>query len=179
MTLDEALRGAYSWADQNASWVLAAGLALPVFGTVAARIGKGGRTDADGRLIASLVMGVALLAVILEVGCLFIARTALGADLTHANVLLVLAPIACLVGSVVGLRMVFPLSELGSVRTALDVAGFIVACAVVVWVASRFHFGVLFLGSLGQLLVIVLLAGVVLWRLWRRAIGGIVGDRTR
>ncbi|MBX3471760.1 MAG: hypothetical protein KF878_33305 [Planctomycetes bacterium] len=179
MTLDEALRGAYSWADDNALWVLAAGLALPVVGTVAARIGKGGRTDADGRLIASLVMGVALLAVVVEVGCLFVARTALGADLLHANLLLVVAPVLCLAGSVAGLRMVFPLSELGSVRTALDVAGFLAACAAVVWVASRFHFGLVFLGSLGQLVVIVLLAGVVLWRLWRRAVGGIVGDRTR
>lgn len=171
MTVEEGLRGAYGWADANAVWVLVAGLALPVVGTLAARIGKGGRTDADGRLIASVVMGAALLAVILEVACLFVARTALGADLTHANALLVVAPIVCLVGAVAGLRMVFPLSELGSVRTALDLGGFLLACAAVVWLASRFRWGVVFLGSIGQLVVMLLLAGLVLRRMWRRAFG--------
>lgn len=169
MTIAELLREAYGWADANAFWVLFAGLALPVAGTVAARIGKGGKTDADGRLIASAVMGVALLAVILEVACLFVARSALGADLTQANALLVLAPVVCLAGAVGGLRLVFPLSELGSVRTALDLGAFLLACAAVVWLASRFRWGVVFFGSVGQLVIMLVLAALVLRRMWRRA----------
>lgn len=169
MTVDEMLRASYGWADANAFWVLFAGFAVPVVGTIAARIGKGGKTDADGRLIASAVMGLALLAVIAEVGCLFVARSALGADLTQANALLVVAPVVCLVGSVAGLRLVFPLSELGSVRTALDMGAFLLACAAVVWLASRFRWGVVFLGSIGQLVILLVLAGLVLRRMWRRA----------
>lgn len=169
MTIDEMLRAGYAWADANALWVLLGGVAIPVVGTIAARIGKGGKTDADGRLIASAVMGLALVAVIAEVGCLFVARSALGADLTQANALLVVAPVVCLIGSVVGLRLVFPLSELGSVRTALDMGAFLLACAAVVWLASRFRWGVVFFGSVGQLVILLVLAGLVLRRMWRRA----------
>lgn len=169
MTLEELLRDAYGWADANATWVLLAGALVPVVGTVLARIGKAGKTDADGRLVASAVMAFALLAVVVEIGCLFIARTALGAELLHANPLLLVAPIVCLAGSVVGLRLVFPLSELGSVRTAIDLGLFLLACAFVVWLASRFRWGVLFVGSIGQLVVILLLAGFVLRRMYRRA----------
>lgn len=169
MTLDDMLRGAYGWADANATWVLLAGAVVPLIGTVLARVGKAGKTDADGKLVASAVMAFALLAVVVEIGCLFIARTALGADLLQANPLLLVAPIVCLAGSVVGLRLVFPLAELGSVRTALDLGLFLVACAVVVFIASRFRWGVLFIGSIGQLVVILLLAGFVLRRMYRRA----------
>jgi hypothetical protein len=169
MTLEELLRDSYGWADANATWVLLAGAVVPVIGTVLARIGKAGKTDADGKLIASAVMAFALLAVVFEVACLFIARTALGADLLLANPLLLVAPIVCLAGSVVGLRLVFPLAELGSVRTAIDLALFLLACGVVVFVASRFRCGVLFVGSIGQLVVILLLAGFVLRRMYRRA----------
>lgn len=169
MTIAELLRDGYAWADANAFWVLFAALAVPVVGTIAARIGKGGKTDADGRLIASAVMALALLAVIAELACLFVARSALGADLTQANALLVLAPVLCLAGAVGGLRLVFPLSELGSVRTALDLGAFLLACAAVVWLASRFRWGVVFLGSVGQLVIMLVLAGLVLRRMWRRA----------
>lgn len=171
MTLGDMLRSAYGWADLNAHWVLLAAALVPVVGTLAARVGKGGKTDADGKLIASLVMGLALVAVVLEVGCLFIARSALGADVLQANVLLVVAPVVCLAGSVVGLRLVFPLTELGSVRTAVDLGAFLLACAAVVWLASRFRWGVLFVGSIGQLVVILALAALVLRRMYRRAFG--------
>lgn len=172
MTLEELLRDAYGWADANAHWVLLAGALIPVVGTLLARAGKGGKTDADGRFIASAVMAFALLAVVLEIGCLFIARSALGAELMHANSLLVLAPIVCLAGSVVGLRLVFPLSELGSVRTAIDLGLFLLACGVVVFVASRLRWGVFFVGSIGQLVVIAILAVLVIRRMYRRAFGG-------
>lgn len=171
MSLEELLRAAYSWADLNAPWVLLGAGAVPLVGTVAARIAKGGKTDADGRFIASLVMGFALLAVVLEVACLFVARTALDANVLEANALLVVAPVACLTGAVLGLRLVFPLTELGSVRTALDLTGFLLGCAFVVWLASRFRWGVFFGGSVGQLLVIMGLAALVLYRLYRRAAG--------
>lgn len=171
MTLEEMLRDAYGWADANATWVLLGGALVPVVGTVLARIGKAGKTDADGKLIASAFMGFALLAVVLEIACLFIARSALGADLLHANGLLVVAPIVCLAGSVVGLRLVFPLSELGSVRTAIDLGLFLLACGLVVFVASRFRWGVFFVGSIGQLVVIAILAVLVVRRMYRRAFG--------
>jgi hypothetical protein len=177
MTLEQLVREAYAAADANAPWVLAGAALVPLLGTVAARIAKGGKTDADGRLIASLVMAFALVAVVLEIACLFIARAALDANVLEANAMLFAAPVVCLTGAVLGLRLVFPLTELGSVRTAIDLVGFLLACAAVVWLASRFHWGVFFVGSMGQLLVILALAGLVLHRLYRRALRGRDGDR--
>src|SRR4051812_8050230 len=129
MTINEALFGSYTWADQNADLILLGSVLWPIGGTVAAKIGKGGKTDADGRMIASGVMGAAIFAVALEFFVLFIARALEGKSLLDANLVLVLAPIIALGGSAFGLKMVFPLSELGSVRTAADLFIFLLALA--------------------------------------------------
>jgi len=69
-------------------------------------------------------------------------------NLLDINVLLLLAPLACVLVSVLGIRQVFPLSGLASVRTLGDVAGFAVACLVLLWVLSKFRgWGVVFLGG--------------------------------
>ena len=57
MALDELLAGLYAWAAVQAQWLLIAALAIPAVGSMAAWIGKGGRTDRDGRVIASLLVG--------------------------------------------------------------------------------------------------------------------------
>lgn len=172
MTLSEFFAVSYGWADLNAAFIMAAAVLIPLVGTALAWIGKGGKTDADGKLVASAVMGLALVGVLVELAAIFVARSLIGTSLLSANLLLLLAPVVCLAGSVLGIRLVFPLSQLGSVKTATDLGLFLLACAGALWMMSKFRgWSVFFMGSLGQLLVIGLLGLFVLWRLYRRAFG--------
>ncbi len=172
MTLNELLFAAYGWADANGLLLLAASVLLPFVGTVLAWIGKAGKTDADGRFVASTLMGVALFAVSLELVVLFLAQALHDRSPLDANAALIAAPVVCLVASVVGVRMVFPLSELGSVRTAVDLGAFLLCCAALVWFMSKFRgWSLMFFGSFTQLLVALALAAFFLRRMYRRAFG--------
>ena len=180
MTLDEFFYLVYAWSDVHNLEVFAAAIALPVLGTIAAQIGKGGKTDADGRLIASVVMGVALAAVTLELLSIGIAIGVKNQSMLDANLLLLAAPVLCLVGCVIGIRRVFPLNELGSVKSAVDVGAFAIACLAVIWIFSKFRgWSLVFFGSFGQLIAVGLLAGLLLWRLYKRAFGGIARTQPR
>jgi hypothetical protein len=173
MTVDEFFFLVYAWCEVHSVEVLAAAIALPVLGSLAAWVGKGGKTDADGRLIASGVMAVALGAVLLEVLALGIALGVKNLSLFDANLLLLVSPVLCLVGCVLGIRRVFPLSQLGSVKSAVDVSAFVVACLAVMYFFSKFRgWSLVFFGSFAQLLVVLLLAALLIWRLYKRAFGG-------
>jgi len=157
------------WADAHAPAILLAAVLWGLLGTLLARIARGGRSDQDGRLIASVVIGGAVVWLMLAVVALCLAQMAFNKNLLDINVLLLLAPLACVLVSVLGIRQVFPLSGLASVRTLGDVAGFAVACLVLLWVLSKFRgWGVVFLGGLGSLLVIGALALLLLRVLYRR-----------
>ena len=174
MTVDEFFFLVYAWSEVHAVEVFAAGIVLPILGTLAAMIGRGGKTDADGKLIASVVMAIAIAAMVLEVLAIGIALGLKNLTLFDANVLLLIAPIVCLVGCVVGIRRVFPLNELGSVKSAFDVSAFVIACLSVMWIFSKFRgWSLVFFGSFGQLVVVALFAALLLWRLYKRAFGGI------
>jgi hypothetical protein len=176
MSLGGLLASAYVWADHNALTLLLAALALPVVGTLAAWLGKGGRTDRYGRLIASVVVGLGLCTLLLAVIALVIAQTGFDRSPLEANVVLLAAPLVCVVTCLGAIRLVFPLNELESVRSAVDIALFAFACAAVLWMFSQFRgWGVVFWGDLGQLALIVLLGVYLVRRLARRAFGR--GDR--
>ena len=176
MTLDEFFFLIYAWCEVHALEVFCAAIALPIVGTIAARIGKGGQTDADGRLIASVVMAVAIAAVMFEVLSLGIAIGLKNQTVLDVNLLLLIAPVLCLVGCVVGIRQVFPLNELGSVKSAFDVGGFVLACLAMMWIFSKFRgWSLIFFGSFGQLIMVALFAAFLLWRLYKRAFGRIAG----
>jgi hypothetical protein len=135
-----------------------------------ARIGKAGASARDGRAIASIVVGGAVLWLVVVVMAAAIAHAAFGKSLFDAHVLLLASPLLCLTASLIGIRWVFPLSELGSVKTLRDVGLFLLACAVGVWLLSRFRgWGIGFLGSIGDLLIIAGLAVVLLRVLYARA----------
>src|SRR5688500_17418491 len=110
MTVDEFFFLVYAWSEVHALELFLCGMSLPVVGTVAAWIGRGGQTDADGRFIASAVMAIALAAVVLEVLAIGIALGLKNLTLLDANLMLLIAPILCLIGCVVGIRRVFPLN---------------------------------------------------------------------
>jgi len=172
MSLRELLINLYQWADAHAPALLLAAVAWGLLGVLLARLARGGRSDQDGRVIASLVVGGAVLLVVLALAAAGIAHVGFRRSLLDANALLLLAPLACLLISVLGIHRVFPLNELATVRTLGDVAGFVLACLLLLWLLSKFRgWGVAFLGGLGSLAVFGVLAVWLLRALYRRAFG--------
>ena len=172
MTLDQLLTVSYQWLDRRAVPVFFAAVLFPALGTALARIGKGGRSDQDGRLIASVIVGIAIGGAVFEVFCLSLAHSILHRSLLQANVLLLAAPLVCLACSLAGMRWVFPLNELASVQTAYDVGAFILACAGAAWIFSKFRgWGIFFVGNLTQLAAYLILGIALLRRLAQRAFG--------
>ncbi|MBI5479712.1 MAG: hypothetical protein HY906_12690 [Deltaproteobacteria bacterium] len=173
MTLEQFFGVAYAWGVAHRLWILIVAVAVPLLGTLLARIGKAGKTDRDGRFIASVVVGIGLLAVLVEMLAIGVGAGVLGQSVLDGDVLLLASPLLCLGGAIVGIRLVFPLNELASVRTAVDVGAFILACAAVVWFFSKFRgWGLLFFGSITQLVLLLVLGYFLVRRLWRRAFGG-------
>ncbi len=171
MTPSEALQTAYGWADGNAGLILAVAVAIPVVGTVAALIGRGGRTDADGKFIASAFIGLALLVAGAEMLSIWFAHSVLSKSIMDANTLLLVAPVLCLVGTMAGIRWVFPLNQLASVRSAADIGMFLGAAGVAIWLFSTFRgWGIVFFGSLLEMFVLLALGLFLLWRLYGRAV---------
>ncbi len=170
MSLRELLASIYFWADMHAVAILVGALVWAVGGTLLARIGKGGASEQDGRLIASVVIGGAVLAIVVTVAALAIAYSVFNKGLFDTNVLLLLAPLICLACSIGGIHRVFPLNELATVRTLRDVAVFVAVCAAGLWLLSTFRgWGVMFLGGIGELVVIAVMATGLLRALYRRA----------
>ncbi len=164
MTLRELFEAFYAAAVRDRLWVLLAAVVVPAVGTLAARLHKD-----DGRRIASIVVGIGIVAVLLEVVAALLARL-MGHSVLDADLLLLLAPIICLAVCLAGIRWVFPLNELASVRTFIDVSAFLAGCAAVLWLASRFHWGILFFGGLVQFAAVAAFAYLLLRRLYRRAL---------
>ncbi|MFH0899638.1 MAG: hypothetical protein V2A73_03290 [Pseudomonadota bacterium] len=170
MTLSEFLSAAYAWALANQLGILLAAVLVPVAGTVFARLGKAGTTDKDGRVIASIVVGVGILGVVLEVLGLLAATALFRRSVSEAAILLLVAPPLCLAGCLVGIRWVFPLNELASIRTVVDVGAFLAACCAVLWLLGKFRgWGILLFGDVSALVVFGTLGFVLLRRLYVRA----------
>ncbi len=170
MSLRDLLTSIDLTAEAHALTILLSSLAWAVGGTLLARMGKAGATDRDGRAIASVVVGGALLWLIVFAMAAAIAHSGFNKNLFDAHVLLLISPLLCLAASIAGIRWVFPLSELASVRTLRDVGLFVLACAVGLWLLSRFRgWGIAFLGGIGDLVVIGGLAIFLLRTLYSRA----------
>lgn len=172
MTLYEFLLSTYEWAEARAWALFLAAVVLAGAGTVAAWIGRGGRTDEDGRRIASTVIAIGMLALLVEVVGITIGVSVFNGNVLNADVMLLAAGPAAFIGSLLGMRMVFPLAEIGAVRTLVDGIFFALACAGIVWLFSRFRWGVVFIGSFTQFLLIAVLGFFLLRRMFRRALGG-------
>ena len=102
------------------------------------------------------------------VGVAFLERSLFDADF-----LLLAAPWVWLVLTLGGVRRVFPLNDLASWHSVRDVAGFFAVCAAFVWFLSMFRgWGIFFIGSLVELLIIVVLGGLLIRQLFLRAFRG-------
>jgi hypothetical protein len=172
MTLNDFFFGSYGWSEEHAPLLFLAALLFPVAGALAARVGKGGKTDADGKFIASAVVGLAMIWLFIEVTAIAIGVGVLDKSVLEANILLLAAPIVCAFGSVMAMRLVVPLNQIGSVRTIYDLLVFAAGCALVIGVCSKFRgWGIVFFGSFTQLILIGALALFLLYRLGKRAFG--------
>jgi hypothetical protein len=168
MTPTELLSGLYQWADQQAGGILGLSLALPVLGTLAARIAKGSPV---GERIANLLILSAVALFFLALLLAGLAQSAFKGSLWQANLLLLLSPLALLSGAILGVRLLYPLNRLASVRTLKDIGLMLAACLLVLWLFSQFRgWGILFLGGTLQLLLIGLGLLWLLRRLYRRAL---------
>jgi hypothetical protein len=96
VTLAELLTSAYAWSESNALALLGVAVAVPLTGTAAAWLAKGGRTERAGRWLASSVVGFGLAVFLLAVAVLLVASVSFGASPLSADLWLLLAPVACL-----------------------------------------------------------------------------------
>ncbi|HTR49114.1 MAG TPA: hypothetical protein VMJ10_00325 [Kofleriaceae bacterium] len=169
MTLRDALQDAYTWGADHGTLVLVAAIAIPLVGALAAQLGKGGRTDADGRAIASVVIGLGVIAMLGEIVALHLAHAYFDTGVLDADIRLVVAPIACLASSLVAIRWVFPLGELRGARMARDLALLFAGCWALVWFFSMFQgWSIMFYGRFVELLVMLAIAGWYLRKLFKR-----------
>jgi hypothetical protein len=173
MTILELVEAGYAWLCGHSTPLFLGSAALPAGGALLARIGKAGKTDADGRFIASAGITLAFVFSLAMLGILLAAHELLGVSFSQVDIRLLLAPLVCLGATLLGMRLVFPLSELGSVRTARDILYFVLVSVGLLWVLSTFRgWGVMFVGSLTQLVVLGVATLLFLRYLFQRAFRG-------
>lgn len=164
----------YGWAAERSLLVFACACALPLLGTLAAWVGKGGKTDRDGRWIANLLLISSLLLVGFELVALVVAHATLDRGpqwIMEVDALLLVAPLAYLGLTLVGIRQVFPLGQLETIRRLTSLGLLAGGVLFLVWLAGRFFWGVVFVAHFAWLLVLFGVAALVLWHLWRRTVG--------
>jgi hypothetical protein len=170
VTLREIFLTAYALAESNALLFFVMAVSIPLAGTGAALVGRGGRTDRDGLLYANVFILVAVLQFALAMIIGFVGIAFLGRSIWDTELLLILAPWTWLILSVIGLRRVFPLSELATWRSVVEAFQFFAVCAALVWFFSMFRgWGIWFIGGLAELLIILVLAVLLIRRLFQRA----------
>lgn len=169
MTPRSVFEGIYAFAEARPEAILLLAVLVPCTGVALAWVGRGGRTEEDGRLIADglVLLGVVQFVVAMTVGWVGVAvleRTLLDTDL-----MILAAPWVWLAITVVGVRMVFPLSDLASWRSLREVAAFFAVCLVFVWLLSTFRgWGIVFLGGLAELVALLVLGGLLIRHFYRR-----------
>jgi len=169
-TLREIFETTFGLAESNAGLILGFSILVPVAGILLAWIGRGGRTDEDGKAFANAFVFVAVLQFVLAMILAYVGVAFLERSVWDISVLLLAAPWIWLLLSVAGLRQIFPLSELTSFRSVMDVVGFFAVCAALIWFLSMFRgWGIFFVGSLVQLVLILALAAYLVRQLFLRA----------
>ena len=172
MTLEDFFISTYQNLEANKELIGGALVSLPVVGTFGAWIGKGGKTDRDGIFLANLVISIAMGTFAFAVIVALIGMAVMDKSLLDGDLILLAAPVVCAVGTFVGIRMVFPLGALSSIQTLKDVGIFLFGCIVVWFIFKSFRgWGIVFFGTISQL-VLWLVAGFWLMRrLAKRALG--------
>jgi hypothetical protein len=173
MTLEEVfMRGYQAMETHNVAIGLAL-VAVPVVGTLGAWIGRGGKTDKDGIFIANVVITLAMAIFTVAVIAGLIGLAIMEKSLLEGDVILLFSPLICAGGTMYGIHRVFPLSQLSSVQTLKDVGLFLLACLAVWFIFKSFRgWGIIFFGSVTQLIAWLVAGFWLMRRLAKRAFGG-------
>jgi hypothetical protein len=172
MTLEDFFVTVYKGLLENKGLITVALVSIPVVGTLGAWIGKSGKTEKDGIFLANLVIWIATGVFAFAVIVSLIGMSMMGKSLLQGDLVLLCAPIFCVVGTFFGIRKVFPLGELSSTYTLKDVGIFLIGCLVVWFIFKTFRgWGILFFGSVLQLVAWLVAGYWLMRRLAKRAFG--------
>jgi hypothetical protein len=172
MTLEDFFVTVYKGLVENKGVITVALVSIPVVGTLGTWIGKSGKTEKDGIFLANLVIWIATGVFAFAVIVSLIGMSMMGKSLLQGDLVLLCAPIFCVVGTFFGIRKVFPLGELSSTYTLKDVGIFLIGCLVVWFIFKTFRgWGILFFGSVLQLVAWLVAGYWLMRRLAKRAFG--------
>lgn len=161
----------YLWLDANAVVVFGLCAGIPAAAVVLCAVTRRAqRRGSGGHWLANVTLWSSLGLLVLELVCIAIARAIFDVALADAPVLLLAGPPVGAVVAVIGIHWVYPLNQLAAWRTLTDIGWFVLACGVVIWLVSQFRgWGILFGGSLLELIAIAAFVVWLLRRLYRRA----------
>jgi hypothetical protein len=169
MTARDLLLSTYVWFNGHAGTLLLCGLLIPLVGAPTIVMARHNQRQ-DGLMLANLHLGLSLIVFVLSMLGLMLLYSVFDFSPLDVNLLLLAAPLLYLAATFAAVRVTFPLTKLASVRSAIDMLMFAAACAVMAWIFSKFRgWGVVFFGSMLQLLLFLVLAFVLLRRLFRRS----------
>ncbi|MBI1206771.1 MAG: hypothetical protein GC191_05715 [Azospirillum sp.] len=172
MTLRQFSFDVWQWLAADAGLLFGVCLAVPMVGSAMVWLLWRGRAYGIAHAVAGTVVGGALALAILYGLVLAVAVAGFRADLLAVDLRLLAGPPLLLVGSLVGIGRIYPLGRLEAIRVAREVMLLLLGCATVLWLFGKFHgWGIFFVGSLGQAVVIGAVALLWLRRQWRRASG--------
>ncbi len=161
VTLEQSLIGLYDVAAINGAWLLGASVVVPSLGIFGAWIGRGGRTDADGRLVANGLIILAMTVFVVALLAAAVGVTLLDRSLLQAEWTVLLTPIVWLGLTTLGVHQVFPLTQLRAGQLLRDAGLLLLIVAALLWFFSQFRgWGIVFFGGILQLVVVL---GVVAW----------------
>ena len=161
LTLEQSLLGLYDAAAAQGAWLLGASVVIPLLGTLAAWIGRGGRTDQDGRAIANGLLLTAMSVFILGLLAATVWIAILDRSLLQLSWQLVLGPPLWFGLTLASVHRVFDLRELRAGQLLRDAGLLLALVAAVLWFFAQFRgWGVVFLGGISQLILII---AAIIW----------------
>lgn len=149
--------------------VFLSGLGFAFIGAVATRIGKGGQTEEDGRFIGGVVVAFGIAVALIEAVAVVFALRYKAKMLADVSLMLLLAPPICCAASLYGVSLSFPLKTLGGFQRMVNLLGLTALSLGILWLLSRFHWGIVFFGGLAQAGAIFLVIAVLVRKLFLRA----------
>jgi hypothetical protein len=159
----------YELLNQNGGLIFLSGLGFAAIGAIATRMGKGGQSEEDGRFIGGMVAAFGVAVVALEILALILAWRMRAAAIADTSLALLAAPPVCCAASLYGVSLSFPLRTLGGFERMMSLVGLSGVVLGILWLLSRFHWGVVFFGGLAQLGLIFLVIAVIIRTLLKKA----------
>ena len=171
MTIRELLLESYLWANAHAATIVIAAILIPLLGGGAVALTRRAAAETSMFLANMLLYTVMLFFVVATLDGMLLFQV-FDFSVLDVNALLLASPLIALGLTFAIIRLVFPLSGLLSVQTAIDLGWFVGGCAALAWFFSKFEgWHIVFFGGFLTLLLFLAGAFFFLRRLGRRAFG--------